>query len=233
MLTELAPNLWEITSELRMPGGTLFPLRATLIRLPDGDLWLHSPVAFTDEDAAAIDTLGPVRHIVAPSALHHLYAGHAAARWPGATLHAARALGAKRPDLAVGAWLSGDSSWGDGAIRTIPVAGAPSADEHVFFHVPTRSLLVTDLLFNVQRGAWRLALTLTFTGAWKRLALSRVWWFLVQDRQAAARSAAAVVALQADNLIPCHGDPLLGGAAAPIEHALRWMLAPARVIASA
>ena len=42
-----------------------FTTRMTVIRLPDGGLWLHSPTPLDDGLRAAIDALGPVAHIVA------------------------------------------------------------------------------------------------------------------------------------------------------------------------
>lgn len=39
----------------------------TVVRLADGALLLHSPVALTPERRAQVDGLGPVRHLYAPN----------------------------------------------------------------------------------------------------------------------------------------------------------------------
>ena len=45
-----------IAEELELEIGT----RMTVIRLGNGDLFLHSPVPLDDETCAALDALGPV-----------------------------------------------------------------------------------------------------------------------------------------------------------------------------
>ncbi|MBW2399010.1 MAG: hypothetical protein JRG80_07020 [Deltaproteobacteria bacterium] len=47
----------------------------TVIRLENGDLWLHSRVAPTDDRVEAPLAIGPVGHIVAPSKFHQLLFG--------------------------------------------------------------------------------------------------------------------------------------------------------------
>src|SRR5262245_25564318 len=110
MLRELDRDLWCLDQDLRMSAGMHMPVRMTVVRTEQG-LWLHSPVAIDDATAKAIDSLGPVRDIVAPSLLHHLYARAACERWPSATLHGPASLAHKRPDLALGRTLAEDARW--------------------------------------------------------------------------------------------------------------------------
>src|ERR687888_1320962 len=124
-LRRLGPDLWQLEHELRLPGGVRMPVNATLIRLPDGGSLLYSPVPIDDAIAAEIEAIGPVRHLVAPSLMHHLWAGDAVRRWPNARLHAAPGLRAKRPDLRIDAELGERGEppeWG-GALDTVRVAG--------------------------------------------------------------------------------------------------------------
>jgi hypothetical protein len=58
-----APGLWTVDQDLRILGAQLGS-RASILRLSDGRLALHSAVPFTAEDAAAIDALGEVALIV-------------------------------------------------------------------------------------------------------------------------------------------------------------------------
>ena len=48
-----------------------FPTRMTVVRLPSGDLWLHSPIAWSERLARSIANLGPVRRLIAPNAFHY------------------------------------------------------------------------------------------------------------------------------------------------------------------
>ena len=66
----------------------------TVIRLADGGVFLHSPVHADAATRAAVDAIGPVRAIVAPNRVHHLFAGEWKAAYPQA--RAARRAGARR-----------------------------------------------------------------------------------------------------------------------------------------
>lgn len=223
-LRALDRDLWCLDADLRVQAGFHLPVRMTVIRLADGGLWLHSPVAIDDATAAELDALGPVRHIVAPSLLHHLFARAACERWPAAQLHAPASLAAKQPALTIGRPLAEDGRWPE--ITIVAIAGAPKIDEHVFLHRPSGTLIVTDLLFNVHAVPGLLSpLILRMVGAWKRLAQSRIWRSMVKDRAAASASARRVMAHEFHRLVPAHG--LIVEDADTHERvgaALRWML---------
>src|SRR5690606_37376394 len=108
-------------------------LRMAVVRLPDGAVWLHSAVPVVDAVAAAIEAIGPVRHVVVPSLLHDLHAAAALARWPEARLYGPEGLAARRPTLRVDELLGErpPASWG-GVIAPFPIQGAPGVREVVF-----------------------------------------------------------------------------------------------------
>jgi hypothetical protein len=222
-LRALDRDLWCLDADLRVMAGFHLPIRMTVIRLADGGLWLHSPIAIDAATAAAIDELGPVRHIVAPSLLHHLFAGAAAERWPDATVHAPAGLAVKQPSLKISRPLAEDTRWP--GLTIIAIAGAAKIDEHVFVHRASGTLIVTDLLFNVHEVPGLLSpLILRMVGAWKRLAQSRIWRSSVKDRAAAAASVKRLLALEFSRLVPAHGVIIAG----PDTHervaaALQWM----------
>lgn len=224
-LRALDRDLWCLDAELRVQAGFHLPIRMTVIRLADGGLWLHSPIAIDDATAAELDALGPVRHIVAPSLLHHLFAGAACERWPAATLHAPASLAAKRPTLKIGRPLAEDTRWPE--LDILAIAGAPKLDEHVFVHRPSGTLIVTDLLFNVHATPGLMSpLILRMVGAWKRLAQSRIWRSMVKDRAAARASVQRLLACEFSRLVPAHGVILVGAdTRAQVGAALHWMLA--------
>ena len=97
-LRELAQDLWIAERSQRFYGlevGT----RMSVIRLADGSLLLHSPVALEAALRAELDRLGPVRWAVAPNRVHHLYAGEVARHYPESKLWVGPGLERKRPDL--------------------------------------------------------------------------------------------------------------------------------------
>ncbi len=222
-LEPLAPGLWGVTSEAKIPGGARLPLRMTVVALPDGDLALHSPVAFTADTAAAIARLGTVKHVIAPSALHHLFVKHAVAQFPQARVYAPPALAAKRLDFRVDEVLQTQApSVFSGALEGLRLEGT-RPQEMVFLHKQSGSLLVTDLVFNItQPQGWATKLVLRCTGTCGKLAQSRLWNFYSKDKSAFRRSTARMLGWDFDRLVPCHGEVVPSGAKQALAAALRW-----------
>ncbi|MCA9693426.1 MAG: DUF4336 domain-containing protein [Myxococcales bacterium] len=210
-----------------MPGGVRFPLRMVVVRLPGGGLLLHSPIAIDDALAAALAQLGEVTAIVAPNCLHHLYLAAAKERYADAPMFGAPGLADKRGDLKFDAVLEppAPADWG-GAIELLPIAGAPKVGEVALLHRPSRSLLVTDLVFHLRAPEnLRTALLLRIMGAHGRLASSRAWrWMLVRDRAAFRESLRELLRSDFDRLIPSHGEVVDADARAALGSALgSWL----------
>ncbi|HSR97582.1 MAG TPA: DUF4336 domain-containing protein [Kofleriaceae bacterium] len=235
-MQSIGTDIWHLQGRsLRMPGGVALPVASTVVRLPDRSLVLYSPIDFDDATAAEVDALGEVAHVIAPSRLHHMFAGAAARRWPRAQVHAAPGVRDKQPALRVdhelvaratgvgndaglrnGAAPDSDmppparsvAAW-SGVLELQHIAGAPSIDEHVAFHRPSGTLICSDLLFHITRPAnlrTRIMLALMGVGG-GRLAQSRVWRFARRDRDAARASVERVLSWPIAQIAPCHGEP--------------------------
>jgi len=124
-----------------------YPTRMAVIRLRDGGLFVWSPIELQEDLAKEVESLGPVRDLVAPNALHHLSLAQWAERFPGARLHAAPDLAKKRPDLTFETELSDrpDPAWAED-IDQVVFRGSRFLEEVVFFHRRSRTALVTDLI---------------------------------------------------------------------------------------
>ena len=204
-LRPLAPGVWCADARARLGGGVALPIRMTVVRLPDGTLWVHSPIRLTDELVAELRALGPVAHLVSPNLFHHLFLAQAAERFPEARVWAPAGLEKKQKTIWIDVHLDVTADW-DGAFATLPIEGVSSMSEWVFFHRPTGTLIVTDLVFNLDdsaRGMTRLLLRLT--GAFDRLARSRVWNLLVRDRGAFGTSLRRILELDFERVVPAHG----------------------------
>lgn len=225
-LRSIADDLWCADGDVFMPGGVHFPARMTVIRLDDGSLLLHSPLRIDDDLAAELEALGTVRHLVAPNTYHHLYIRGAKNRWPGATTYAAPGLSEKRADMTWDVILDEEApeAW-RGQVDQVLIAGAPKMNEVAMVHRKSRTLIVTDLIFNVQGGtkSWMTPWLLRMFGAWKKTTQSWMWRFLVKDRDAAAQSVETLMALDFDRIIVAHGDIIESDGHAVAEQALRWM----------
>ncbi len=212
-LTPLAPDLWVATRPLPLLVGDI-GTRMTVVRVPDGGLWLHSPVRLDQSTRQALDTLGPVRHVVAPSKVHHLYVGDYRAAYPSARLYAAPGLAEKRDDVDFDEVLDGDTapaSWA-GTLELHLFRGAPFVNEVVFFHGASRTLLLTDLAFNMVRPpAGRARLFCWLVGATGRFGPHRMLRLMMRDRIAARASVERILAWDFDRVVVTHGAILERG----------------------
>jgi hypothetical protein len=224
-LSAVAEDLWTVEHPMRFPGGVRIPSRMTIVRLPGGDLILHSPIPIDDQLAAEIAALGSVAHVIAPSLAHHIFVTGALARYPNALLVAAPGLAEKRADLPVADVLTDEApeAW-RGILDQVVIDGAPRMNEVVFLHRPSRTLIATDLVFNVRQPAsWATGLLLRMMGTHKRFAQSRLWRIYTKDRGAFRRSLEKLMTWEFDRVLPGHGEPFVGGAPA-MKKAL-WSLA--------
>jgi hypothetical protein len=227
MLDRIDDDLWCANAFQPIPGGVM-PARMFVVRLDDG-LWIHSPVKLDDALAAEVEALGPVRHLVAPNCFHHLHMGPASERWPDARVYAPAGLRAKRTDLRIDVDLrDGDRPWGD-AFEQIEIAGAPALDEFVFFHRPSKTVIVCDLVFNIHENPSLFTrLILRMVGVWQRLAQSRIWRSYTKDRSAAARSAGRVLELEFTRVLASHGRTAEGPEVREqLRAGMSWMLSGA------
>jgi len=210
---------------MNFPGGVHLPARMTVFKLADGDLMLHSPIPIDDTLAAELDALGPVAHVVAPSLLHHLFVAPALERYPQALLTAAPGLAEKRSELPVADVLSDEAppAW-ENLIDQVVIRGAPRLNEVVMFHRPSRTLVVTDLVFNVRHpGNWSTGMVLRMMGTHKRLRQSRAWHLYTKDRAQVRASVEKVLSWEFDRVLPGHGEPYEGNAREAMRAAM-WVV---------
>ncbi|MEZ4217662.1 MAG: DUF4336 domain-containing protein [Myxococcota bacterium] len=207
--------------------GIPYPTRMAVAVLADGGLFVWSPIAIDDALAREVDALGPVRHLVAPNKLHHLFLGAWSERYPDAKLHAAPGLARRRRDLEFDAELGDapDPAWG-GEIAPVVVRGSFALEEVVFVHHPSRTALVTDLVQRNDADA--------FTG-WRRLAMRLVgvvgengstpleWRSTFLRRSRAREARARLLALRPEALVVAHGACARSNAVPILERALAWM----------
>ena len=219
MLEQVGTDRWCVAKPLSVMGLAL-GARMTVMRRGDGSLALHSPVSLDAEEQAAIEALGPVRAIIVPNRLHTGFYRAAATRWPDARLIGPEAVRATAPELR---WDDA-AALDDGSLVGHRFGGAPRADESVFFHAPSRTLVFTDLLFFYPESPRGL------TGAylrWQKVVgrvgqtmLSRS---LVRDRAAARASIDHLSALGATRIAVAHGGEWEGDVRAALDEAFAWM----------
>lgn len=155
VLQPIGPDIWIVDGPVLhwgygVPVKWPFPTRMTVVRLPDGTVWLHSPVKPEERLAQSIEALGPVAHIVSPNLIHHVSVGPWAARFPTARIWASPGV-RKRSTVAFTDDL-GDrppAEWADTIDQRI-ARGSRILEEVVFFHRPSRTLILADLIQNFE-----------------------------------------------------------------------------------
>lgn len=184
--------------------------RTTVVRLPGGALWVHSPGEPTDELCAALDALGEVRFIVVPNRYHHLQAPATAARYPKAVVVGPKSAEPRNPQLELNQGLD-DPEYLRATPELVPVHldGVPFLDETVFFHRASGSLIAADLLMSAcarDHWTWRIAARI-----WGRYEKPRtppdVRWS-TRASAAVAESIARMRALPLERILVAHADPI-------------------------
>jgi len=141
------PEIGMVTLGLSVP----FPTRMTVVRLEDGNLFVHSPIAPDAGLMEQVAALGPVAHLIAPNSLHYWYLPDWKARFPGARVHAVPGLArkAKRP-LAVDAVLGAapPPAWRGQIDQALVVSWIFT--ECDFFHHASGTAILTDLIENFE-----------------------------------------------------------------------------------
>lgn len=219
-LQRVDDGLWCIGADIRMAPGVRLPLRATIVALPAGGVAIVSPIALDDALAAEVANLGDVQHLIAPNCYHHLYLAAAAQRWPRAAVHLAPGLANKRPDVRHDHTLPVGLPTG---LEGVHLEGAPALGEVALFHAHSRTLILTDFVFNMRNPEGAMTwLVLTVMGTHRRLAQSRLISVLVKDKAAMRRSVRTLLDLDFKRVLLAHGDIIDGAdAKAQLAYALR------------
>ena len=228
-LKPVADDVWTVDSG---PMYGALPLRMTVVRLPGGGLLLHSPTRYTSALAKQLEALGPVRALFAPNFAHWVHLRDWQLGCPGVATWAAPGLRNRRPVRKAGVVVDHDLTgtpppeWG-GVIALVTVPGGLGFKEVALFHVPSRTLVLADLVQNLEerrlpallRPLARLAGNLAPNG--RAPAHLRL---LVRLNGGARRAAEQLVALRPERVLFAHGLPFEGDATAELRRSLGWLL---------
>lgn len=212
-LTRFADDIWTVAAPSQRFSGIRLGTRMTVVKLGDGRLWLHSPIPLTPALSAELRSLGPVAAIVAPNRLHHLYVADCQKAFPEAATYLAPKLAKKRPDLVHAAELGDQPEplWA-ADLQQCVLDGVPRFREVVFLHGRSRTLIVTDALFNMGPSAGPLIRgVLRLLGrAGPRPLFTDPLLRIVRNDSALAPCLQRVARWEFDNIIMAHGEPVVG-----------------------
>ena len=233
----IATDLWIVdgpTIGMAAPFGLSlpFPTRMTVVRLRDGGLWCHSPIAPDAGLFASLELLGPVRHLVSPNKFHYASIAAWKQRFPAACAWASP--GVRERAAAQHIAVDFDRDLGESApiawsadLAQLRFRGSRVLEEVVFLHCASASLILADLIENLEAARlsplWRmlarlggvlapdgkapLDLRLTFTGG----------------RKEARECLAQILAWHPQRVLLAHGHCLLHDGEAQVQRAFRWL----------
>lgn len=142
-------QIWIYDYPIRFASMNLFA-RMTIIKLDDETLMIHSPCEISDLLKDEIDAIGDVKYIVAPGSYHHLFVTSFQLKYPNAETFLCPGLERKRPDIKFD-WILGnqpDHRWSN-VLDQVVVQGTKYIWEVAFFHRPSKTLILVDLLENI------------------------------------------------------------------------------------
>lgn len=204
-------------------GGIRFLTRMTVLALRDG-LLIHSPIPISDGLRAEIDALGPVRAMLAPSTLHHLFVADAQRAFAGVPTYAVVGLAEKRPDLPL--QLLDGNPW-EGELELV-TTGTRMAREVVLYDRASRTVIAVDLVEHFRDetpGTNRaLRLLMKVLGMWNKPRPAPELRWMTRDRVAARQAIETILAWDFDRMVIAHGEPFEHGAKDALREAWHFML---------
>ncbi|MFT5832035.1 MAG: hypothetical protein ACI9SY_000416 [Candidatus Paceibacteria bacterium] len=152
---QVAENIWIVDGPTISFYGVPFTTRMTIIRLQNGDLFIHSPINLTEELKEKVARLGTVRHLVSPNWIHYQYIPQWAdaftdtVAWasPGVEKRVKKFKSSAVFDRNLG--NGAEKEW-QGEIEQMIVRGQDLHKEVVFFHHSSKTLVLTDLIENFE-----------------------------------------------------------------------------------
>jgi hypothetical protein len=231
VLKQVDDGIWIVDSgPLHAAGAIPLPVRMTVMQLGDGGMVLHSPTRYKLRLRQEIESFGPIRHILAPNSAHWSFVKDWKGRVPDALVWAAPGLRQRRQIKKARIPWHGDLDAKSQAhfapyIDQIEVPGIGGFCEVCFFHRKSRSLVVTDLIQNLDDHHQSLMMRLfsKLIGARDRapIYLRAVVHFKGEPAKAAARQ---LVALEPKRVIFSHGQFFDHEAPARLRKSLEWLL---------
>lgn len=206
-----------IESEIRMPLMTL-PVRSTLVSVRGLEILISPGSKIPIE---TYDPAWPVGDIVASNLLHCAGVPRAAKAYPKARIWGVEGAQQQRRNIAWTKMISPETWPYQNELPVIPLQGLPKVNEVVFVHLSTKTLIVTDLCFNMTDSkGWGARLILSLFGTYQRFAVSKFFCKYIVDKVAFKKSLDEIFAYDFDNIVLSHGQNIMGEGKEKLQKAL-------------
>ena len=226
MLSPFAKDLWLAEGTCVSTAGFAYPTRAIMIRLPDDGVLVWSPVKLTPELQEAVSDLGPVKYLIAPNTLHHLFVQDWLDTFPDAQLYGPAGLARKRSDLRFAGVIENGAKmpWGDALLhRVVPHM---IATEAVFFHPSSATVIFTDLIQHFSRGwhkGWRARIAQMDRMVGDEPQVPRKFRLGFGRRSKARLAMKPILDWPTERVLMAHGDPVTKDGQVMLRRAFDWL----------
>lgn len=232
MLDQLGPELWVADGGTVSFFGFAYPTRMVVVRLDDGGLWLWSPIEPTAELEEEVRAIGPVRHLVSPNKLHHLFLAAWSERFPEAKLWGTASTVERFGTLRFSGILTDfpPADWA-GQIDQFHFTNSPFLDEVAFFHRKSRTAVIADLSQSFSEQFLK-----THWPPWLRWIARRARMvegegyppvelrFTFRRRSEGRAKVRALIGEGPERVVVAHGEIVRSGGAAYLRRAFSWLL---------
>lgn len=230
-LIQVDTDIWIAEGEIVSFYGFPYPTRCVIVRLPDGTLWIWSPIKLTEALRDAVTALGTPCHLVSPNKIHHLYLQDWAAEWPDALLWGPQTTIDKRRDLKFQPALAKEvpEAW-QSVIDMVRFTGSFFMDELVFFHRPSRTVILADLSENFSEAfllrhwkSWQVWIARRWGITTARGYAPLEWRLSFTDRVKARAARDRMIGWTPERVIMAHGEWQKTGGQAYLKRTFDWI----------
>lgn len=213
-------NLWIAPQPLRFYGLEVGTCMSVIDLDGRGSLLVHSPSRLTPEIQAQLTTRGEVKFVVAPNKMHHLFLADFRQIYPWAQFFCSPGLEKKCADFEFTAVLDDEQTFAwNPTLSHHVVKGSPFYNETVFFHGPSKTLLLTDLAVHICHSSslWT-RIFLKALGSYKKFGWSPLEKrIFIKDKTSFNASLDHILTWPFEKIIMAHGDPILTNAKTQFE----------------
>lgn len=231
-LERLGPDLWIADGGTVSFFGFPYPTRMAVARLADGGLWVWSPIAMDAELEREVRALGPVRHLVSPNKLHHLFLGQWHATFPDAKLWGTATTVRRFPKLPFTGTLTeaAPPDWA-GEIDQWRFDNLPFLDEMMFYHRASRTVLICDMAQPFSDAFLKRNWPSPLRWIARRLGMVEgighgpvELRLTLRHRKAARATIEALIAKAPERVVVAHGEIVREKGASFLRRAFDWLL---------
>lgn len=201
-----------------------FERKMTVFRLGSGEVAVHSAIAMDEAGMTALEAIGQPSWILVPNSLHSSDASWYGERYPSARVLVPAAKRTKLFEKVRRIDGSLDDDWPEalrGELAIVPLHGT-RIGEVAIVHLPSRTLVLTDAVFNYRGKDLPLVARMIMRAnrAYGRFGPSRIFTsFVIDDRDAFLGSIDALLEHDFDRVIMSHGRILATGGKSAIRDA--------------